>query len=124
MRYVFVISVLAAGLFASVATNIYQSAHSSTADVVGVVDHKSIGEGTNRRSEPVTWYTISLWLVTEDDENGMAVGGTLAYIVDKEVYDQIEVGDVIEGRAHDDLKLDQLRIVRSDVPRQLGPSEG
>jgi len=117
-----VITVLTAGLFASVATNIYQLAQSSSADVVGVVDHKSIGEGSDSGSQPVTWYTVSLWLVTDDEENNLAVGDTLAYVVSKEVYDQIEIGDVIEGRAHDDLKMDQIRIVRSHLPRQLGPS--
>ena len=70
----------------------------------------------------MTWYTVSLWLVTDDEENNLAVGDTLAYVVSKEVYDQIEIGDVIEGRAHDDLKMDQIRIVRSHLPRQLGPS--
>ncbi len=65
-----------------------------------------------------------MWIVTEDTENDLSAGDTLAYIVDKEVYDRVEVGDVIEGRARDDLKMDQVRIVRSEMPRQLGPSEG
>ena len=87
---------LLTGLAVSVGFNLYPLFQSPT--VIGVADSKQIGRGTDDRGEAVTWYTVSLSLVTEDKENHIPVGGTLAYIVEKEDFDRIHDGAVVKGR--------------------------
>ena len=66
--------------------------------VIGIADSKQIGRGTDNRGEAVTWYTVSLSLVTENKQNDIPVGGTLAYIVEKADFDRIHDGAVIKGK--------------------------
>ena len=76
-----VLGALLVGLAVSVGFNVYPLFQSPT--VIGIADSKQIGRGTDERGDAVIWYTVSLALVTEDKENHIPVGGTLAYIVDK-----------------------------------------
>lgn len=84
--------------------------------VIGIVDHKSVGHGTDSRGEPSTWYTVSLWLLMEDKVNGLTVGDTIAYIVDKDDFDRIIVGDVVKGVPLLDLKIEITEIIRKTEP--------
>jgi hypothetical protein len=84
--------------------------------VIGVVYHTSVGQGTDSRGEPTTWYTVSLWLLTEDRVNGITVGDTIAYIVDKDDFDRIIVGDVVKGVPLRDLKIEVKEIIRKTGP--------
>jgi hypothetical protein len=77
--------------------------------VTGIVDHKSVGTGTDG-GEPVEWYTVSLWLVTEDDVNGFGVGETVAYIVDEAFYFEVATGDVVRAALRRDLRIDILEV--------------
>jgi hypothetical protein len=77
--------------------------------VTGIVDHKSVGTGTDG-GEPVEWYTISLWLVTEDVVNGFGVGETIAYVVDEASYLEVAAGDVVKAALRGDLKIDVLEV--------------
>ena len=105
---------LLAGLAVSVGFNLYPLFQSST--IVGIADSKSIGHGTDNRGEAITWYTVSLALVTPDDKNGMAVGGTLAYIIEKEDFDRIQDGAVVKGRpgGKDGLRLEVLELTPTE----------
>jgi hypothetical protein len=79
--------------------------------VTGIVDHKSIGTGTNNFGEPVEWYTVSLWLVTEDDVNGFSVGDTVAYVIEENSYLEIMSGDLVRAVLRKDLSIDVLNII-------------
>ena len=103
---------LLAGLGVSLAFNLYPLVR--TPSIIGIADSKSIGQGTDQRGDMVTWYTVSLALVTEDKKNHMPVGGTLAYIIDKEDFDRIQEGAVVEGRPGDGLRLQVLELVHSE----------
>ena len=103
-----VLILLLVGLAVSVGSNLYQLYESPT--VIGTADSKQIGEGTDRRGEPKTWYTVSLTLVTEDKKNDLQVGGTLAYIIDKKDFDRIRNGTLVEGRPRDNMRLDNLEL--------------
>ncbi|NIM46089.1 MAG: hypothetical protein GTN80_09895 [Nitrososphaeria archaeon] len=109
-----VIIVLLSALVISVFFNV--SLLLQPSPLIGIVDHKKIGQGTDRAGQPVTWYTVSLWLVTEDEVNGYAVGETFAYIVDEEDYGQIEEGDVAKAIPLRDFKIDIVEIVRKTEP--------
>jgi len=79
---------------------------------MGLVDHKKVGHGTDQAGETTTWYTISLWLLEEDEVNRFAAGETIAYIVDEEDFDHVEAGDVVEGIPQRDLRMDILDVIR------------
>ena len=91
-----VLASLLIGLTVSVGFNLYPLFQSPT--VIGIADSKQIGRGTDNRGEAIMWYTVSLSLVTEDKENDIAVGGTLAYIVEKEDFERIHDGAVVKGK--------------------------
>jgi hypothetical protein len=84
---------------------------------MGIVDHKSVGEGTDSEGQPTTWYTVSLWLVSEDKVNGIDIGETIAYIVDKEDFDRIMVGDVVKGIPLGDVNMDIEEIISRVEPK-------
>jgi hypothetical protein len=67
-------------------------------EVIGVADSKAIGRGVDSNGNETVWYTVSLSLVTRDDEHGIPIGGTLAYVIDKADFDRIRDGAVIRGR--------------------------
>ena len=80
--------------------------------IIGVAESKTIGHGTDDRG-PSTWYTVSLTLATEDHKNDIPIGSTMAYIVDKEVFDQLQDWDVVKGSLNDGLKMDMLKLTHS-----------
>ena len=88
--------VLLVGLGVSLACNLYPLDRSPTG--TGSVDSKSNGQGTDQRGEVVTWYTVSLALVTEDKKNHFSVGHTIAHVIDKENVDRIQDDTVVEWR--------------------------
>lgn len=104
------IGLLLIGLVVSLVFNLYPLFQSPV--IIGVAESKSIGQGTDS-SGPKTWYTVSLTLATEDNKNDVPVGWTLAYIIDKEVFDQIQDGDVVKGRLRDGVKMDVLELTHS-----------
>jgi hypothetical protein len=97
-------------LLISMGINIYNNFQPKY--VTGIVDHKSIGTGTDNSGELTEWYTISLWLVTKDDVNGFEVGETIAYIVEENSYNEIVAGDVIKATLLKDLSIEVLDITR------------
>ena len=60
-----VLGALLIGLAVSVDFNVYPLFQSPT--IIGVADSKQIGHGTDNRGEAITWYTVSLALVTPDE---------------------------------------------------------
>lgn len=108
--YKTIIVILVPILLISLGINIYNNFQPK--DVVGIVDHKSIGTGTDNSGEPVEWYTVSLWLVTKDDVNGFEVGETIAYVVEENSYHEIIAGDVIKATLLKDLSIDVLDVTR------------
>ena len=109
-HYKIALIILVPILLVSLGINIYNNLLPKY--VVGIVDHKSIGTGTDSSGEPVEWYTVSLWLVTKDDVNGFNVGETIAYIVEENSYHEIMVGDVIKATLLKELSIDVLDITR------------
>ena len=108
--YKTIIVILVPILLISLGINIYNNFQPK--DVVGIVDHKSIGTGTDNSGEPAEWYTVSLWLVTKDDVNGFEVGETIAYVVEENSYHEIIAGDVIKATLLKDLSIDVLDVTR------------
>ena len=108
-----VLGTLLIGLAVSVGFNLYPLFQSPT--IIGVADSKQIGRGWDERGEPVTWYTVSLSLVTEDKENHIPVGGTLAYIVEKEDFDRIHDGAVVKGKLRGRLELRVLELTHAET---------
>ena len=98
------LAALVIGLGVSLGFNV--SSALDTPSVVGVADHKSIGRGLDDRGQPVQWYTVSLTLVTNDEKNDLAVGATMAYIVEKEAWERVEDGSLVKGRLKGDLRMD------------------
>lgn len=84
--------------------NIYLLAQPPT--IIGIVDHKSVGEGTDGDGKPITWYTVSVWLVTDDRVNDIDAGETQAYIVEKEDFDRVVMGDAVEAKPLRDIKME------------------
>ena len=109
-----VLASLLIGLAVSVGFNAYPLFQSPT--IIGIADSKSVGHGTDNRNNAITWYTVSLALVTPDEKNGMKVGGTLAYIIEKQDFDRIQHGAVVKGRpgGKDDLRLEVLELTHSE----------
>ena len=107
------VAVLLIGFAISLGLNTYGFLHAPT--VIGIADSKAIGHGTDAAGEPVTTYTVSLSLVMRDDVNHIPIGGTLAYIIDKDVFDQIEDGAVIEGWPKGGIRLDILRLTHAET---------
>jgi hypothetical protein len=62
----------------------------------GVVDHKSVGQGTDGYGNQVVTYTISVRLLNDDPVNRVSGGETLGYIVSKEDWDMIALRDVVK----------------------------
>lgn len=62
----------------------------------GVVDHKSIGEGTDNNGNEVMTYTVSVRLLNDDPLNHISGGETLAYIVTKAEWDMIAPQDTVK----------------------------
>ena len=112
-RTVAILIVLSLGLLISLGFNLYPLIQSPT--VIGIVDSKSIGQGTDERGETKTWYTASLALVVEDKTNNLPVGGTLAYIIAKEDFDRIHDGAVVKGRVFERIYLDVLDITIAET---------
>ena len=108
-----ILIILSLGLLISLGFNLYPLIQSPT--VIGVVDSKSIGQGTDERGDLVTWYTASLALVVEDRTNDLPIGGTLAYIIPKEDFDRIHDGAVVKGRVYDRVHLDVLDITIAET---------
>ncbi len=100
------------GLAVSVGFNAYQLFQSPT--VIGIADSKQIGRGTDERGEAVIWYTVSLELVTEDKKNNLPIGGTMAYIIEKEDFDRIHDGAVVKGKLRDGLRLSVLELTHAE----------
>ena len=113
-RHLAVLGVFLIGVAVSVGFNVYPLFQSPT--IVGIADSKSIGHGTDNRGEAITWYTVSLVLVTPDEKNGMAVGGTLAYVIEKEDFDRIQDGAVVKGKpgGRDGLRLEVLELTHTE----------
>ena len=108
-------------LAASVAYTAYDLTKPS--EVIGIAAEKHIGHGTDHRGDPVTTYTVSLALVTPDGKNHMDIGGTLAYIVEKDIFDQVFDGMVIKGRSRDGLTLEVLALIPAEVFRSFEPGD-
>jgi len=85
--------------------------------IVGVVDHKSVGHGLED-GLPITWYTVSIRLATDDPVTGLRAGETLAYIVEKQVYDRLNTGDLVKGipRREAGPRLELLQVVSGYIP--------
>ena len=107
-KQVSVLLVLVIGLAVSVGFNLYPLFQPPM--VIGVAESKQIGQG--ERNGPVTWYTVSLTLVTEDEKNDIPIGRTMAYIIEKEVFDRLQDGDVVRGRL-DGRELDVVELTHS-----------
>lgn len=107
-----ILGALLIGLAVSVGFNLYPLFQSPT--IIGVADSKQIGHGVDERGE-VTWYTVSLRLVTEDKENHVPVSGTLAYIVEKEDFDRIHDGAVVKGKLRGRLGLRVLELTHAET---------
>jgi hypothetical protein len=105
---------LLSGLVVSATLNIYLLAQPSTID--GIVDHKSVGEGTDNAGQPITWYTVSLWLVTDDMVNDIDAGETQAYIVDKEDFDKVVAGDAVKANPLRDVKMEIIETISRNEP--------
>ena len=112
-RQLVILVFLSLGLLVSIGFNLYPLLQSPI--VIGVVDSKSIGQGTDDRGELVTWYTASLALVVEDKTNNLPIGGTLAYIIPKEDFDRIHDGAVVKGSVYDRVHLDVLDITIAET---------
>ena len=104
---------LLVGLVVSIGLNVHLLYKPPT--VIGIADSKQIGEGTDQRGDPLTWYTVSVALVTEDRKNDLQVGATMAYIIDEEDFERIRNGTVVKGRPGDDLRLDNLVLTYSEL---------
>ena len=105
------LTVLLIGLAVSLSLNIYGLQQPTT--IIGVADSKNIGHGLDSKGNPVTTYTVSLSVTKRDDTNDIAIGGTLAYIIEKEDLDLIRGGAVIEGRPRGGLRLDILSLTHA-----------
>ena len=108
-----VLGALLVGLAVSVGFNVYPLVQSPT--VIGIADSKQIGRGTDERGEAEIWYTVSLALVTEDKKNNLPVGGTMAYIIEKEDFDRIHDGAVVKGKLRDRLRLSVMELTHADT---------
>ena len=100
------VAVLLIGFAVSLSLNLYGLLQTST--IIGVADSKNVGHGWDSKGDPVTIYTVSLSLTKRDDTNDIPIGGTLAYIIEKEEFDLIQDGAVIEGRPRGGVSLDIL----------------
>ena len=104
---------LVIGFAVSLSLNIYGLLQPPT--IIGVADSKNIGHGWDSKGDPVTTYTVSLSLTKRDHTNNIPIGGTLAYIIEKEDFDLIRDGAVIEGRHRGRLKLDILSLTHAET---------
>ncbi len=111
---IIVIIVLLSCLLLSVILNIYILIQPPL--LIGIVDHKSIGEGTDDSGQPIIWYTVSLWLVTEDPVNGHSVSEIFAYVVEKEDFDNIADGDIVKGIPLRDVRFEIKEILHKMEP--------
>ena len=105
------VTVLLIGFAVSLSLNIYGLLQPPT--IIGVADSKNIGHGLDSQGDRVTTYTVSLSLVKRDDTNNIPIGGTLAYIIEKEEFDLIRDGAVIEGRPRGGVRLDILNLTHA-----------
>lgn len=112
-EYRIILVILFITLAGSLTINVYQFFQPKS--IVGLVDHKAIGKGTNESGEQIEWYTISLWLQRDDTVNKFNSGETIAYIVDKKIYDKVSNGDSVEGITQSGIKLDVLSIVKRNL---------
>ena len=113
-KNILLILVLSSILIVSIVFNIYLLTKPST--LIGVVDHKKVGEGIDMFGKPINWYTVSLWLATEDNINKIEVGMTIAYTVDENEFDRIEVGDIVKAIPFNDLKMKILDVISKTEP--------
>jgi len=61
----------------------------------GVVDHKSVGYGTDNKGNQLTTYTVSIELLNDDPVNHVSAWDTLAYIVSKPDWDMVAPQDSV-----------------------------
>jgi len=108
--------VLAVALAVSVGLNVYLMA--TPKRIIGIVDHKKLGIGMDGDGRPVEWYTVSLWLITDDSVNGFKSGTTIAYMVDKGIYDEVEPGAVVRAEPLGNVKIASAEILKkgSNLP--------
>ena len=114
------VAVLLIGFGVSLSLNIYGLLQPPT--IIGVADSKNIGHGWDSKGDPVTTYTVSLALVKRDDTNNIPIGDTLAYIIEKEEFDLIRDGAVIEGRPRGGVRLDILSLTHAETFEKQGSS--
>jgi len=100
-------------LATSIFVNLYLFFQPNT--IVGLVDHKAIGKGTNESGDQIEWYTVSIWIQRADTVNQFGSGETIAYIVDKKIFDEVKDGDSIEGKPQPGIKLDVMNIVKRSL---------
>jgi hypothetical protein len=112
-KYKMTLIILSIILATSIFVNLYLFLQPNT--IVGLVDHKVIGKGTNESGDQIEWYTISLWIQRDDTVNQFSSGETIAYIVDKKIYDEVNDGDSIEGKPQSGIKLDVTNIVKRNL---------
>lgn len=107
------IALLLVGLALSLSLNVYGLLRTST--IIGVADSKNISHGRDSTGDQVTTYTVSLSLTKSDDTNDIPIGGTLAYIIEKEEFDLIQDGAVIEGRPRSGVRLDIVSLTHAQT---------
>lgn len=108
--------VLAVALAVSVGLNVYLMA--TPRRIIGIVDPKKLGKGMDGDGRPAEWYTVSLWLITDDPVNGFRSGTTIAYMVDKGIYDEVEPGAVVRAEPLGNVKIAGVEILKkgSNLP--------
>ena len=107
------VAVLLIGFAGSLSLNLYGVLQAPT--IIGVADSKNIGHGWDSSGDPVTTYTVSLSLTKKDETNSIPIGGTLAYIIEKDQFDLIRDGAVIEGRPRGRLRLEILGLTHAET---------
>lgn len=95
----------------------------TTFTVIGIVDHKSESRGIDETGQSVTLYIVSLKLVTDDSVNGLKAGATLGYIVSKDIYDEVNTGDLVKGTPQKELTLKVVQVIYDfSAPPEVEPS--
>lgn len=82
--------------------------------IIGTVDHRKTGQGTDNAGQPLEWYTVSIRPINEDKVAGTLVGETLAYVVDKQDYDMVNANDIVVARISAPFYADIVQVVPNE----------